>query len=62
MQNAAEKKEKIRIKRTTEKYIADRYITKSKKYQQKVNSKFNYKKDEKKPGKCPYCGKVYKDR
>ena len=58
----SEKKERERVNQTTEKYIAERYKTKSKKYQQTVDNKYTYKKDEKKPVQCAYCGKIYKDR
>ena len=57
-----EQNENERIRRSDTEYKKNRYIQKAKKYQQGESTKFTYKKKDKKPGKCPFCMKLYSDR
>ena len=53
------------INQNQQEYKINRAKQKNKKYQQKSSSQFQYKENPKRlpeGGKCPYCGKFYKNK
>ena len=62
MQKIKKQNEKERNRRSESEYKRKRYAEKAKKFKSGENTRFTYKKKDKKPGRCPYCMKLYIDR